>query len=151
MTKHFKIFTCSSLVPIILSCVDGLIRLAICYVKTRQTDRWMFGSEKVLLIDFIRSISPRRICVNIYVDRLVLPSDMQTYVGVCSDMKTNVTRWLYYFSIFGHSHQLKLPQKCHICAKLCSVFCQIRKKLSKICQIHVNFCQSGEFRQIWSH
>ena len=36
----------------------------------------------------------------------------------------SVTRWLDYFSIFGHSQQCKLAQKRHIFAKVGSAFCQ---------------------------
>ena len=56
----------------------------------------------------------------------------------------SVTRWLNYFSIFGHLHQWNWAQKCHKFAKVGSAFCQIRNKPLKICQRHVNCCQSGE-------
>ena len=47
---------------------------------------------------------------------------------------SSVTRWLDYFSIFGHFQQWKLAQNCHKFAKVGSAFCQIRNELSKICQ-----------------
>ena len=49
-----------------------------------------------------------------------------------------------YFSIFGHMQQWKLAQKCNKFAKVDSTFCQIRNKLSKICQWLANFCQSSK-------
>ena len=58
--------------------------------------------------------------------------------------ESSVTRWLDYFSIFGHLHQRKLPQNCHKYAKVGSAFCQIRNKLPKICQRLFNFCQKVE-------
>ena len=57
---------------------------------------------------------------------------------------TRVTRWLD-ISVFGHFQQWKLAQWRNKFAKVDSAFCQIRNKLSKICQKVVNFCQ------IWSH
>ena len=46
----------------------------------------------------------------------------------------SVTRWLDYFLIFGHLQQREWAQFCHKFAKENSAFCQIRNKLSKICQ-----------------
>ena len=55
------------------------------------------------------------------------------------------------FQYLAIGNNENLSHKCHKFAKVCSVFCQIRNKPSKICKILVNFCQSGEFCQIWSH
>ena len=59
-------------------------------------------------------------------------------------LKSSVTRWLYYFSISGHLQQWELVQLCHKIAKVGSALCQMRNKLSKICQRLVNVCQSGK-------
>ena len=61
-----------------------------------------------------------------------------------SDALTSVTRWIDYFSIFGHLQQWKLAKKRRIIAKLGSAFSQKRNKLAKNRQRLVNFCQSGE-------
>ena len=39
---------------------------------------------------------------------------------------------------------MKISQKCHKLAKVGSAFCQMRKKLTKIYPILINFCQKGE-------
>ena len=62
----------------------------------------------------------------------------------CSFIRISVTILYDYFSIFGHLQLWKLAQKCSKFAKLCLAFCQIRNKLSKICQILVYFCQSSK-------
>ena len=60
-------------------------------------------------------------------------------------VRISVTRWLDYFSIFGHLQNWKLAQKCHKFPKVGSTFYQIRNKPSKICQKLIKICQ------IWSH
>ena len=57
---------------------------------------------------------------------------------------TNVTRWLYYFSVFGHFHQWKSAQWHTKFVKIGLEVCQIQNKLSKNCQRLKRICQSGE-------
>ena len=59
-------------------------------------------------------------------------------------LANSVTRWLDYFSIFGHWQRWKLPQECHKFAKVGAAFYQIRNKPSKFCQRFLYFCQSGK-------
>ena len=56
----------------------------------------------------------------------------------------SVTRWLNNISILGHLQQWKFPQQCNKLAKIGSIFCQIRNKLSKICKRLVKFCQKNK-------
>ena len=59
-------------------------------------------------------------------------------------MAASVTRELEYFLMLAHEELWKLAQYYTKFAKVGSTFCQIRNKLSKICQRLVNSCQSGE-------
>ena len=72
---------------------------------------------------------------------------LSTYLPILFYITTSETRWLDYFSIFGHLQQLKLAQWFYKFSKVCSAFRQIRNRLSKICQIFVLFCQSGKISQ----
>ena len=63
---------------------------------------------------------------------------------------SNVTRWLYYFSIFGHLDHWKFAQEYKIFAKLGSQFCQVLnsyprnvQKLFKNLPKWRNFAKSG--------
>ena len=55
-----------------------------------------------------------------------------------------MTRWLDYFSIFGHLQREKVDQNIDIFAKVGSKFCQSLNNPLTIWQIFINFCQSGE-------
>ena len=72
---------------------------------------------------------------------------LSTYLPILFYITTSETRRLDYFSIFGHLQQLKLAQWFYKFSKVSSAFRQIRNRLSKICQIFVNFCQSGKISQ----
>ena len=54
-----------------------------------------------------------------------------------------MTRWLVYFSIFGHLQHWKLAQQCNKFAKVGSAFSQVRNKLSKFFPKWRNFTKSG--------
>ena len=62
----------------------------------------------------------------------------------------SVTRWLDYYSIFGHLHRWKFAQRHTIFAKVGSKCCQIVKN-HKTCPRLWGFCQIGEISPIWSH
>ena len=64
---------------------------------------------------------------------------------------TNVTRWLYYFSVFGHFHQWKSAQWHTKFVKIGLKVCQIKNKLSKIAKDLIDFAKVAKLRQIWSH
>ena len=59
----------------------------------------------------------------------------------------SVTRWLDYFSIFGHLTRLKSCPKLKNYAKVSSKFCQTLKKPFNICQRFIKFCQSSKISQ----
>ena len=63
----------------------------------------------------------------------------------------SVTRWLYYFSIFGHQQQWKISPIMYQISKSRLNVLQIRNKLSKFCQRHDFLAKMAKFRQIWSH
>ena len=63
----------------------------------------------------------------------------------------SVTRWLHYFSKFGHLHQRKFAQWHTKFAKVGPKICQIVNKPSKIAQDFKVFAKVAKFRQIWSH
>ena len=63
----------------------------------------------------------------------------------------SVTRWLDYFSIFGHLQKWKLAQLCHKFAKVGSAFYQMGNEQSKILPDLKSFAQLAKFCQIWSH
>ena len=55
-----------------------------------------------------------------------------------------MTRYLEYFSKFGHFKACKFAQQYKINAKVGSQFCQIVNKAYKSCPNTLRFCQSGE-------
>ena len=59
----------------------------------------------------------------------------------------SVTRWLDNFFNIWPFTAVKISPIISQIPKVCSAFCQIRNRLSKICQIFVNFCQSGKISQ----
>ena len=66
-------------------------------------------------------------------------------------MAASVTRELEYFLMLAHEELWKLAQYYTKFAKVGSTFCQIRNKLSKICQRLISFFSKvAKFCQIWS-
>ena len=59
-------------------------------------------------------------------------------------MACSVTRWLEYFSIFGHLKECKFSQKHKIFAKVGSKFCQIVNTAFKSYPNTLKLCQSGK-------